>query len=92
MIQIGLATADTKITFHGMEIVASVTSGVIVRTIPKVKVKDVQMVVKIEIYFHNSISAANNIKYNICLKCPLKVSNNMEEYMQIVNCIQINQL
>ena len=55
VVQIRLAsmcTTDTKIitlglgqvTFHGMEIVAPVTSGVIVRTIPKVKVKDVQMV------------------------------------------------
>ena len=34
------------VTFHGMKIVASVTFGVIVRTIPKVKVKDVQMVGK----------------------------------------------
>ena len=40
------------LTFHGMEIVASVTSGVIVRTIPKVKVKNVQLVGQIKIYFH----------------------------------------
>ena len=40
------------VTFHGMEIVASLTSGVIVRTIPKVKVKEVQFVGKIKIYFH----------------------------------------
>ena len=51
------------VTFHGMEIVASVTSSVIVGTIPKVKVKDVQIVGKIKIYFHNLISAANNIKW-----------------------------
>ena len=43
------------VTFHGMEIVGSVTSGVIVRTIPKVKVKDGQMVAKIKIYFHNQL-------------------------------------
>ena len=36
------------VTFHGMEIVASGTSDVIVRTIPKVKVKDVQLVGKIQ--------------------------------------------
>ena len=64
------------VTFHGMEIVASVTSGVIVRIRPKVNVKDVQMV-KIKTYFHNSKSAANNIKYNICLKCPPQVCYNM---------------
>ena len=40
------------VTFHGMEIVASVTPGVIVRTIEKVKVKDVQLVGKIKIYFY----------------------------------------
>ena len=53
-----MCTADTKIinlghvTFHGIEIEASVTSGVIVRTITKVKVEDVQLVGKIKIYFH----------------------------------------
>ena len=70
------------VTFHWMEIVASVTSGVIVRTIQKVKVKDVQLVGKIKIYIY--------IKYKICLKCPLTVSNNMEWYMQMVNCIQLS--
>ena len=36
------------VTFHGMEIVASVISGVVVvvRTIPRLKVTDVQMVGK----------------------------------------------
>ena len=31
------------VTFHGMKIVAAVTSGVVVRTIPKLKVTEVQM-------------------------------------------------
>ena len=47
------------VAFHGMEIVDSVTSGVIVRTIQKVDVHDVQMVSKIKIDFYNSKSAAN---------------------------------
>ena len=51
------------VIFHGMEIVGSVTSGVIVRTIPRLKVTYVQIVGKIKIYFHNSKSAAKHIKY-----------------------------
>ena len=34
------------VNFHGMEIEASVTSGVVIRTIPRLKVTDVQMVGK----------------------------------------------
>ena len=71
--------------FHGMEIVASVTSGVIVRTLPRLKVTDVQMFGKIKIYFQNTKTAAKNINYDICLKCPLNVSFNMQWYMQMVN-------
>ena len=77
------------VSFHGMEIVASVKSGVIVKTTPRLKLKDFQMIGKIKICFHNSKSAANNIKYDIFLKCPLKVSNNMEWYMQMVNCSSV---
>ena len=80
------------VTFNGMEIVASVTSGVTVRTLPRSKVTDVQMVGKIKIYFHNTKSAAKNIKYEICLKCPLKVSYHTEWFMPMSNCIQLNQL
>ena len=72
-------------TFHGRKIVASVTSGVVVRTIPRLKVEDVfQMVGNIKIDFHNLKSAANNIKYDICLICSRKVSYNMERYMQMM--------
>ena len=51
-----MCTAYTKknnmghVMFHRIEIVASVTSGV-VRTIPRLKLKDIQMVGKIKIYF-----------------------------------------
>ena len=72
-----------------MEIVASVTSGV---TLPRLKVTDVQMVGKIKIDFDNTKTATRKIKYDICLKCPLNVSYNMQWYMQMVNCIQLNQL
>ena len=80
------------VTFHGMEIIASVTSGVVVRTIPRLKVADIGMVGKNQNLLPYSKSVTKNIKYDICLKCPLKVSYNMEWYMQMVNCIQLNQL